>query len=367
LGAQLASFAATGSPVAAQGAATWGQLQQLSFSFAADASGAPALGALALLGDPTAFAAQLGQLSDGRGAWPGVPLSASSSATLLQIALPMGPAAANFSVAVYALVQDAFGQTQAVSVNVTVQPWPQADDPAAVSDLITSQLASLANVTDGLSAISAVGGLGALLQGASSASPNASSAAQDAIVTSLLFRPSAASALSGDPISTAPYLQPDFKGAAAAAVASVLGISASSGVTVGGAELVYAGDLSGARRRLQAASEAGTGPVVGVRLLIDILSAAAATSPLANAGGGAISNAALAASVGAAVGSAMTSGAVAAALASQSGALAALGFSSAPSSSRRSRSTRRARRSRAARMTTCAPPIRCCARRSSAL
>ena len=197
-----------------------------------------------------------------------------------------------------------------------------------MSGLVTSQLASLANVTDGLSALSTVSSLGALMQGASSATLNASSVPPDVIETSLLFRPSAASALSGSPIATGAYLQPSFAAALAASVASALGLNESSSVTISGAELVYASELV-TRRRALAATAGGTGPVVGVRVLVDILTAAAAASPLTNAAGAATSNSALASSVGAAVGAAMASGAVAQALAGHSGALAALGFASA--------------------------------------
>ena len=257
-----------------------------------------------------------------------MPLAAQAASAMLLTALPQGPTESNYSVQIFAIVEDAFGHVQVASASVTVLPWPLAGNAAAVSGLVTSQLASLANVTDGLSALSTVSSLGALMQGASSATLNASSVPPDVIETSLLFRPSAASALSGSPIATGAYLQPSFAAALAASVASALGLNESSSVTISGAELVYASELV-TRRRALAATAGGTGPVVGVRVLVDILTAAAAASPLTNAAGAATSNSALASSVGAAVGAAMASGAVAQALAGHSGALAALGFASA--------------------------------------
>ena len=186
LGTQLASFSATGSPIAAQSASTVVKLRQLTYAFSADATGAfgESSNASALLSDPAGFAAQLEQLSDGRSHWPGVPLAAQAASAMLLTALPQGPTESNYSVQIFAIVEDAFGHVQVASASVTVLPWPLAGNAAAVSGLVTSQLASLANVTDGLSALSTVSSLGALMQGASSATLNASSVPPDVIETS---------------------------------------------------------------------------------------------------------------------------------------------------------------------------------------
>ena len=331
---QLNAYASSGSPIlpinqtlaGIGGSALAGAQLQYIFSANISGSGVPLeSNETAFFVQPESFAVQLELLSDSRGLWPGIALAAQSSSPMLSIALPVGLPQLNYSVRVFAIVQDAYGHVQYAATSVTVRPWPQAGDPAAVSGLVAKQLAGLGNFSDGISAINTVTSLGSLLQGAPSTQASAAGAV---IELSLLFLPPAATGS----LSLAAFVSPQAQAGIVAAFVVVLQLNASA-VSVNSSQVVFASELnvsmSASPPGVRLLSGESATPA-GVRVLLNIDATAIAASPVtsASAAGATSSNAALVASLDAALRAVLANGSLVSALATQ-GVPAALGYSGA--------------------------------------